>query len=63
MTEKVSLAEKLGSFKETCVPKVVCELNGQYVKVAKFEGAYCWHSHEHEDEMFQVLEGRRKLRS
>lgn len=56
--QKVSLAEKLGAFDETWVPKVVGELNGQYVKVAKFEGEYVWHSHEHEDEMFLVVDGR-----
>lgn len=56
--QKVNLAQKLGTFDEAWVPKVVGELNGQYVKVAKFEGEYVWHSHEHEDEMFLVVEGR-----
>jgi mannose-6-phosphate isomerase-like protein (cupin superfamily) len=55
--DKVNLSEKLGSFVETWVPKVVGELNGQYVKVAKFVGEYVWHSHRDEDEMFLVLEG------
>ena len=53
----VNLAERLASFDETWVPKVVGELNGQYVKVAKFEGEYVWHSHEHEDELFLVVRG------
>ena len=34
------------------MPKVVAELNGQYVKVAKFQGEYVWHSHAEEDELF-----------
>jgi len=61
MTTKVNLAEKLSRFDETWVPKIVGELNGQYVKVVKFEGAYVWHRHEHEDEMFMVLEGRMRI--
>jgi len=58
MSSVVNLASKLASFEERWVPKVVGELNGQYVKVAKFEGEYVWHSHEREDELFWVLSGR-----
>ena len=61
MEVKVNLAEKLDSFHETWVPKVVGELNGQLIKVAKFEGEYVWHRHEHEDEMFLVLSGRLRI--
>lgn len=53
----VNLQKKLDSFSETWVPKVVGELNGQYVKVVKFEGEYVWHSHANEDELFLVLDG------
>jgi len=58
MSSVVNLASKLASFEERWVPKVVGELNGQYVKVAKFEGEYVWHSHRDEDELFWVLSGR-----
>ena len=61
MIDKVNLAKKLASFDETWVPKVVGELNGQCVKVAKLEGEYVWHQHEAEDEMFLVVEGRLHL--
>ena len=57
----VNLQQKLDSFSETWVPKVVGSLNGQYVKVAKLEGEYVWHSHEHEDEMFLVMHGELQL--
>lgn len=53
----VNLQQKLDSFSETWVPKVVGSLNGQYVKVAKLEGEYTWHSHAKEDEMFLVIHG------
>lgn len=59
--EKVNLREKLASFDETWVPKVVGELNGQYVKVVKVEGEYVWHRHADEDEMFLVIEGHMDL--
>lgn len=55
--DKVNLAAKLATFSEPWVPKVVGELNGQYVKVVKCRDEYVWHHHEEEDEMFLVLEG------
>ena len=61
MTDIVSLAAKLATFDETWVPKVVGELNGQYVKVVKCEGEYVWHHHEQEDELFYVLKGRLRI--
>ena len=61
MNRVVDLTEKLASFDETWVPKVVAELNGQMVKVAKLEGAYVWHHHAHEDELFLVLQGRLRI--
>ncbi|MCG8408032.1 MAG: cupin domain-containing protein [Phycisphaerales bacterium] len=55
--ERVKLTEKFSGFSENWVPKVVGELNGQFVKVVKFVGEYVWHSHDHEDEMFLVFDG------
>jgi mannose-6-phosphate isomerase-like protein (cupin superfamily) len=54
---KVSLAGKLASFSEHWSPKVVGELNGQHVKLVKFQGEFVWHHHDAEDEMFLVLDG------
>ena len=54
---KVNLAEKLSRFTEQWSPKIVAELNGQHVKVVKLEGEFVWHHHEHEDELFLVVEG------
>lgn len=61
MDDKVNLREKLASFDEIWSPKIVGELNGQCVKLAKVHGAYVWHHHEHEDEMFLVLKGRLRI--
>ena len=59
--EKVNLAEKFGSFSEHWRPKIVGELNGQEVKLAKFKGEFVWHQHEREDEMFLVWRGRMRV--
>jgi len=55
--EKVNLAEKFALIEEHWRPKVVGELNGQEVKLVKFCGAFPWHHHEREDEMFMALRG------
>jgi len=55
--EKVNLAEKFALIEEHWRPKVVGELNGQEVKLVKFQGAFPWHHHEREDEMFMALRG------
>ena len=54
---KINLAEKLALFREHWSPKIVAELNGQHVKLVKFQGEFVWHHHEHEDELFLVVEG------
>jgi mannose-6-phosphate isomerase-like protein (cupin superfamily) len=59
---KVNLAEKLSRFSEHWSPKVVGELNGQQVKLAKLLGEFDWHHHEDEDELFLVVRGRLTLR-
>jgi len=55
---KVSLSEKFAMIHEHWRPKVVAQLNGQEVKLVKFEGVFPWHHHEQEDEMFLVWRGR-----
>ena len=36
---------------------MVGELNGQHVKLVKFQGEFVWHDHAAEDEMFLVVRG------
>lgn len=55
--ERVRLDEGFASFSEHWSPRIAGDLNGQQVKLAKFKGAFDWHSHEHEDEMFLVHKG------
>lgn len=58
----VNLNEKLSSFTDHWQPKVVGELNGQLVKVAKLKGEFVMHNHTNEDEMFLVLKGVLKMK-
>jgi len=61
MIEKISLTEKLSRFDEHWAPRIVAELNGQQVKLAKLQGEFVWHHHEAEDELFLVLQGRLRM--
>ncbi len=58
---KVNLREKFNLIDEYESPKIVGELNGQYVKLSKLKGPFVWHSHENEDELFLVVQGRLRM--
>lgn len=58
---KITLSEKFLLFSEYWSPKIVGELNGQNVKLAKFKGEFVWHKHDNEDEMFFVVDGILKI--
>src|SRR6185436_7709362 len=53
--------EKLTLINDHWNPRIVAELNGQYVKLVKFKGPFTWHHHEQEDEMFLVVKGRFRM--
>lgn len=55
--DKINIAQKLSLFNEHWKPKIVAELNGQHVKLVKFQGPFLWHRHEKEDELFLVWKG------
>ncbi len=55
---KVNLADKFGVIDEFWSPRIVGELNGQQVKIARLKGEFIWHHHEDEDELFLVVRGR-----
>lgn len=59
--EKINLKEKFSQFSDHWNPRIIGELNGQYVKAAKLKGAFIWHHHEQEDEMFLVIKGTLKM--
>jgi quercetin dioxygenase-like cupin family protein len=55
--EPVSLELACSALTELWSPRVVGQVNNQYIKVARVKGEFPWHSHDHEDEMFFVLRG------
>ncbi len=55
--QKINLAEKASLFSDHWNPRIVAELNGQHVKLAKLKGEFVWHHHEEEDELFFVISG------
>jgi mannose-6-phosphate isomerase-like protein (cupin superfamily) len=58
---KINFGEKLELFDQYWTPKIVGEVNDQYVKVAKAKGSMDWHNHQEEDELFLVLKGMLRL--
>ena len=55
--KKIDIQEKFSLFDEHWSPKIIGELNDQYVKLAKLKGEFVWHRHENEDELFMVMKG------
>ncbi len=60
--QKVNRAEKLALFGDHWHPRIVGELNGRHVKLAKILGESIWHQHDNEDELFLVVKGRFRMK-
>jgi mannose-6-phosphate isomerase-like protein (cupin superfamily) len=58
---KVNVAEKFARITQCYKPAIAAELNGQYVKLVKFDSPFVFHHHDHEDEMFLVVKGRFRM--
>lgn len=57
MTKTIDIAQKFSLFTGNWQPKIIGQVNDMHVKIARIEGAFDWHSHKDEDEMFFVIEG------
>jgi hypothetical protein len=55
--QPINLDAKLAQFSDPWNPRIIAELNGQHVKLAKLQGEFIWHHHEHEDELFLCSTG------
>ncbi|MGD8781636.1 MAG: cupin domain-containing protein [Ignavibacteria bacterium] len=55
---KIKLEEKFALFTEHWTPKIISELNDQYIKLAKVKGEFVWHNHKDEDELFFIIKGK-----
>ena len=58
---KINLAEAFAHIADHWRPRIAGELNGQQVKLVKFQGPFVWHHHDHEDELFLVVRGRFRM--
>jgi mannose-6-phosphate isomerase-like protein (cupin superfamily) len=59
--ESVDLEHAFATITEHWSPKVVAQVNDQYVKLAKVKGEFAWHNHAGEDELFYVVRGHLKI--
>ena len=59
--QKINLMEQFDLFSAQWQPKIVGELNGQYMKLAKLQGIFVWHHHQVTDQLFLVVQGRLKV--
>ncbi len=59
--ESINLSEKFSFINDYWNPRIAGELNGQLVKLVKFQGPFTWHHHDNEDELFLVVKGRFKM--
>lgn len=57
LKQPVSLELACAGITELWSPRVLAQVNDQYVKVARVQGEFPWHSHANEDELFLVLRG------
>lgn len=58
----VNLAEKFAKFQDYWNPRILGELNDCQVKAVKIKGEFVWHHHDHEDELFLVVQGTLRMR-
>lgn len=59
--EVVNVLQKFSLFQDHWSPKIIAELNGQEVKLAKVKGEFVWHDHKNEDELFFIVRGTLKI--
>ena len=60
MLGKVSLSDAFASFEDRWAPRIVARYEGHEVRIAKLEGGFAWHVHDH-DELFLILNGELKI--
>ncbi len=58
---KVNLAAGFASFDECWSPLVAAEMGDVQIKLVKLQGAFHWHHHTNEDELFLIVAGRLRM--
>lgn len=57
MNKAINLNEKVSRLTEHWSPRIIGEVDDNYVKIAKLKGSLAWHKHDNEDELFIVIDG------
>ena len=59
--QPISLELACSALPELWSPRVLGQVNDQYIKVARIHGEFPWHAHADEDELFFVLRGQLRI--
>lgn len=59
--DKINIQQKFSMFNDHWSPRIIGELNGQHVKLAKVKGEFVWHDHKDEDELFFIVKGKLRI--
>lgn len=54
----MNLDQQFAKVTDLWSPRVIGQVNDQYVKIAKLKGEFTWHKHDEEDELFYVVRGQ-----
>ncbi len=60
--ECYNVKQKFQLFNEYWCPKILGEVNGNFVKIFKAKGEFVWHQHKDEDELFLVIQGQLRIK-
>lgn len=55
--KSINLQKKHAEFTKQWHPHQIAVVDEMQVLLAKLQGEFVWHAHEHEDELFQVIKG------
>ena len=53
----INIQDKFSKFNKNWHPHQIAVVDNMQVLLAKLKGEFVWHSHEDEDELFQVIKG------
>lgn len=59
--KSINFQEKFAKFTALWTPKILAQFDNYYVKAAKMNGEFEWHSHADVDELFIVISGTLKI--
>lgn len=57
----MNIEQQFEQVTELWSPRVIGQVNDQYVKIAKLHGEFTWHAHDDEDELFFIVKGRLRI--